>query len=149
MPCPKYFGPENFPSGNLNFERLKNERKQNHRFSTFHDKCGNPQIRGQFEKGRGWYHGPGVATYAAAIRFLQELILLISNGETPVYLAEAFLSFKKNRTPHGDDAKIIHDLFWDTQPEYLQEGIEPISDSIDGVPSIKVFKSENKSEGEI
>ena len=41
--------------------------------STYHRPDGNPDIRGDFEKGRGWYYGPGVSTFAAAIRFLQVL----------------------------------------------------------------------------
>ena len=30
--------------------------------STYHRPDGNPDIRGDFEKGRGWYYGPGVST---------------------------------------------------------------------------------------
>ena len=41
--------------------------------STYHGSDGNPDIRGQFEKGRGWYYGPGVTTFAAALRFLAEI----------------------------------------------------------------------------
>ncbi|MDB2682043.1 hypothetical protein N9Z14_05550 [Opitutales bacterium] len=41
--------------------------------STYHRFDGNPDIRGDFEKGRGWYYGPGVATLAAALRFLHVL----------------------------------------------------------------------------
>ena len=58
--------------------------------STYHDELGNPDIRGVFEKGRGWYYGPGVVTYAAAIRFLRMLMQYCSSHAT-VYLAEAFL----------------------------------------------------------
>lgn len=107
--------------------------------STYHDEWGNPDIRGFFEKGRGWYYGPGVTTYAAAIRFLRMLRKNCSSNAT-VYLAEAFLSFKKKRSRHSDDAHIIFNSFWDTPTESLKDGTEPILDFILGVPSVKVFK---------
>jgi len=107
--------------------------------STYHDERGNPDIRGAFEKGRGWYHGPGVATYAAAIRFLRILSQNCSSN-TSIFLAEAFLSFKKNRSPHSDDAWIIFNSFWDTDSESLKDGTEPILEFINGVPSVRVFK---------
>ena len=107
--------------------------------STYHNECGNPDIRGVFEKGRGWYHGPGVATYAAAVRFLRMLRKNCSSNAT-VYIAEAFLSFKKKRSRHSDDALVIFNSFWDTPSESLKDGTEPILDFILGVPSVKVFK---------
>ena len=64
--------------------------------STFHNESGNPDIRGDFEKGRGWYYGPGVLTFAAAMRFLKILREQVTN-DVCVILAEAFLSFKKAR----------------------------------------------------
>ncbi|MDM7999185.1 MAG: hypothetical protein QUS33_04085 [Dehalococcoidia bacterium] len=106
--------------------------------STYHDEQGNPDIRGDFEKGRGWYHGPGVATYAAAIRFLPALRRECRGGAT-VYLAEAFLSFKKGRTDHAADALTIFRDFWKTRPERLKDRTEPILDFINGVPSVRVF----------
>ena len=112
--------------------------------STYHDENGNPDIRGDFEKGRGWYYGPGVATYAAASRFLRILRQKCSSNAI-IYLAEAFLSFKKNRSPHSDDAMIIFDSFWDTQPESLKDGTEPILDIIEGIPSVRVFKLKESS----
>ena len=108
--------------------------------STYHDECGNPDIRGVFEKGRGWYYGPGVVTYAAAVRFLRMLRKNCSSNAT-VYLAEAFLSFKKKRGFHSDDALVIFNSFWDTPTESLKDGTEPILDFILGVPSVKVFKA--------
>ena len=77
--------------------------------STYHDEYGNPDIRGDFEKGRGWYYGAGVATYAAAIRFLRILHQKCSTNAT-VYLAEAFLSFKERRSRHSEDARIIFEI---------------------------------------
>ena len=112
--------------------------------STYHDEHGNPDIRGDFEKGRGWYYGPGVATYAAAIRFLRILGQKCSSNAT-VYLAEAFLSFKKKRSRHSDDAWIIFDSFWDTHSESLKDGTEPILDFIQGIPSVRVFKLNDSS----
>ncbi len=107
--------------------------------STYHDKYGNPDIRGDFEKGRGWYHGPGVATYAAAIRLLGTLRQNSTSNAT-VYLAEAFLSFKKTRSSHSNDALIIFNSFWNTNTKKLKDGTEPIQDFIEGVPSVRVFK---------
>lgn len=107
--------------------------------STYHDEYGNPDIRGDFEKGRGWYYGPGVATYAAAIRFLKILHQKCANNVT-VYLGEAFLSFKETHSRHHDDAKIIYDYFWNTHSEKLKAGTEPILDFIAGIPSVRVFK---------
>lgn len=112
--------------------------------STYHDEHGNPDIRGDFEKGRGWYYGPGVATYAAAIRFLRIIHQKCSNNAT-VYLAEAFLSFKKKRSHHSDNARIIFDSFWNTHSESLNDGPEPILDFIEGIPSVRVFKLNDSS----
>jgi len=106
--------------------------------STFHNDCGNPDFRGQFEKGRGWYYGPGVVTFAAAMRFLQVLRQQVGSNSL-VFLAEAFLSFKNTRSSHSNDAMIIFKRFWDTQPEKIKEGTEPILDCLEGVPSVYVF----------
>jgi hypothetical protein len=106
--------------------------------STYHNKHGNPDILGDFEKGRGWYYGPGVVTFAAAMRFLNILGSSISEN-TSVYLAEAFLSFKKKRTNHSSDAQIIYDRFWQTKTEKIKDGTEPILDIISDVPSVRVF----------
>ena len=106
--------------------------------STFHDAVGNPDIRGDFEKGRGWYYGPGVATFAAAIRFLGVLHKQIA-GNVSVYVAEAFLSFKKARSNHSKNAMVIYNRFWDTDPEEIKDGTEPILEYISGVPSVRVF----------
>lgn len=106
--------------------------------STFHNESGNPDLRGDFEQGRGWYYGPGVVTLAAAIRFLQILRQQVSK-DVSVFLAEAFLSFKKNPSSHANDAMIIFNRFWDTHPEEIKGGTEPIIDYIEGVPSVRVF----------
>lgn len=106
--------------------------------STFHSIEGNPDIRGNFEKGRGWYYGPGVVTFASAMRFLTVLKNVVSIDAT-VTLAEAFLSFKEGRSSHSKDAMIIYDEFWETKPEEVKLGSEPILEFISGVPSIRVF----------
>ena len=106
--------------------------------STFHNSKGNPDIRGEFEKGRGWYYGPGVVTLAAALRFLKVLRKEVSKDER-IIISEAFLSFKKDRSNHSNDAKIIYEQFWKTQPEKIREGTEPILEFISGVPSVRVF----------
>ena len=106
--------------------------------STFHNKEGNPDIRGDFEKGRGWYYGPGVVTFAAAMRFLNILRNVVSI-DASVLLAEAFLSFKKERSSHSKDAMIIYNRFWKTKPEEIRDGTEPILEFISGIPSVRVF----------
>ena len=106
--------------------------------STFHNREGNPDIRGDFEKGRGWYYGPGVVTFAAAMRFLNILRNVVSI-DASVLLAEAFLSFKKGRSSHSKDAMIIYNRFWETKPEEIRDGTEPILEFISGVPSVRVF----------
>ena len=78
--------------------------------STSHSQTGNPRERGNFEKGRGWYHGPGAATFVAATRFLSELNRLLPRG-SQIRLAEAFLSNKADRSRHDDDAKLIAQSF--------------------------------------
>lgn len=106
--------------------------------STFHNKEGNPDIRGDFENRRGWYYGPGVVTFAAAMRFLKILRNVVSI-DASVILAEAFLSFKKSRSSHSKDAMIIYNQFWETKPEEVRFGTEPILEFISGVPSVRVF----------
>ena len=106
--------------------------------STFHNDEGNPDIRGDFEKGRGWYYGPGAVTLAAAMRFLSILRKVVSTDAT-VKLAEAFLSFKIKRSSHSRDARIIYSQFWETKPEKIRDGTEPILKFISGVPSVRVF----------
>lgn len=107
--------------------------------STFHNFKGNPDIRGEFEKGRGWYYGPGVITMASALRLLKILRNEVSK-DVRVIISEAFLSFKKGRSNHSKDAKIIYDQFWKTKPEKIREGTEPILEFISGIPSVRVFK---------
>ena len=41
--------------------------------STYHAPSGNPDVRGTFERGRGWYYGAGVLSFASAFHFLQML----------------------------------------------------------------------------
>jgi hypothetical protein len=105
--------------------------------STYHAPSGNPDIRGDFERGRGWYWGPGVLSFAAAIRFLQELNRRMEGRWLDI--AEAFLSNKDMPTGHGEDAVFIYEYFWDTAPEGLKQGVEPASPLVDGVPSVRVF----------
>ena len=104
--------------------------------STLHSPEGNPSIRGAFEKGRGWYWGPGAVSALAARRFLEELGCRL---ERPVLLGEAFLSNKSGPTRHCDDAnKIVHDC-WLAEPVPLIPGVEPLLPIINGVPSVRVF----------
>jgi hypothetical protein len=112
--------------------------------STCHDeKTGNPCIRGEFERGRGWYYGAGVVTFAAALRFLDRLNANPTlPTAVPVHLAEALLSFKssKQRSDHVADARRIVEEFWKVLPEQLVPGVEPASPHVMGVPPIRVFR---------
>jgi hypothetical protein len=74
--------------------------------STSHCDRGNPRIRGGFEKGRGWYWGPGAVTLIAAMQFLKELESRL-DVRVPLLLAEAFLSNKARRSLDTDDAVLI------------------------------------------
>jgi hypothetical protein len=112
--------------------------------STLHDLKGNPQIRCEEEKGRGWYWGPGVLSLVAATRFLNELAKRLKAG-SPVRVAEAFLSNKTGPRAHIADAAQIVRQFWQTKPVRLAEGVEPLP-MIRGVPSIRVFRADSKGD---
>jgi len=107
--------------------------------STYHNPKGDPEIRGAFERGMGWYYGPGAVTYAAALRFLTELRRRARTPST-VYLAEAFVSFKKQRVSHADDALLIYRNFYQVPVERLVPGTQPILKIIEGVPPVRVFR---------
>lgn len=104
--------------------------------STYHRPDGNPDIRGDFEKGRGWYYGPGVSTFAAAIRFLKVLDQNLPEDLRPITLVEGFLSYKKTRTQHADDAQRLLDEFRTAERFEAKHGSEPILPEIEGTPRI-------------
>ena len=104
--------------------------------STYHRPIGNPDIRGDFEKGRGWYYGPGVATFAAAIRFLQVLDQKLPKEIRPIPIVEGFLSYKKTRTQHADDAQRLLKEFFTAERFKARSGSEAIISEIEGIPSI-------------
>lgn len=106
--------------------------------STSHCEKGNPRDRGQFERGRSWYYGPGAVTFLAAARFLSELHRALPAGQQ-VLLAEAFLSNKAERSRHDGDASLIATTFWKRPTELLIEGVEPITPLVMGVPPVKTF----------
>lgn len=104
--------------------------------STYHRPDGNPNIRGNFEKGRGWYHGPGVSTYAGALRFLSELDRRLPNTLRPIPIVEGFLSYKKRPTQHHDDAQRMINEF-DTAERFEPHAhSEPILPCIDRAPLV-------------
>jgi hypothetical protein len=107
--------------------------------STYHRPDGNPEIRGSFEKGRGWYHGPGVTTFAAALRFLSELDRRLPKSLHPIPLVEGFLSYKPARTTHEDDARRILLEFEQAERFQAAEGSEPIAPFIAGLPEIRRY----------
>jgi hypothetical protein len=109
--------------------------------STFHCKNGNPDLRGEFEKGRGWYWGPGAVALIAAMRFLRMLSEKLPVDRS-VLLAEAFLSNKPSKTKHIDDASMIVNKFWLAKSERLRKGVEPAIDLVSGVPCIRVFAAD-------
>lgn len=103
--------------------------------STYHNPEGNPATRGDFEKGRGWYHGPGVTTFAAALRFLNQLDRQLQSGIT-LPLVEGFLSYKPVRTTHEDDARRLVDEFAVAERFLPCAGSQPICEIIRGIPEI-------------
>lgn len=102
--------------------------------STKHGEDGNPQLREEFEEGRGWWYGAGAVTLLSAKRILNQLH---KEGEV-IHLAEAFLSHKEEPTSDKKDAEIIRTGFADASTE-LDEGWEVIHPSVDGVPPVYVF----------
>lgn len=114
--------------------------------STYHSQNGNPSIRGEFEKGRGWYHGPGVTTYAAALRFLDQVDQRLSPG-TVLPLVEGFLSYKPSRTTHLADAQRLVDEFASAERFQPCNGSEPICAKINGVPEIRRFNAPTRKAG--
>ncbi len=104
--------------------------------STYHRPDGNPDIRGDFEKGRGWYYGPGVSTFAAALRFLQVLDRQLPQSFQPIPLVEGFLSYKQTRTQHCDDAQRLLDEFETAERFQARMGSEPISHQVAETPHI-------------
>lgn len=104
--------------------------------STYHTPAGNPDIRGDFEKGRGWYYGPGVSTYAAALRFLQVLDAQIPPEIAPIPLVEGFLSYKKTRSEHSEDARRLLSEFHTAERFQARAGSEAVSHKIAGLPMI-------------
>lgn len=109
--------------------------------STYHLPNGNPEIRGDFEKGRGWYYGPGVSTFAAAFRLLQVLDGQLQESIRPLPLVEGFLSYKKNRTEHCDDAWRMLREFATAERFIAQKGSEAIHQQIEGIPQILRFNA--------
>ena len=107
--------------------------------STYHTSQGNPAIRGEFEKGRGWYHGPGVTTFAAALRFVRELNRALPSDLRPIPLVEGFLSYKPVRTAHSEDALRLLVEFDQAECFEALSGSEPICDLLDGVPQIRRY----------
>jgi hypothetical protein len=106
--------------------------------STYHRLDGNPTIRGNFEKGRGWYHGPGVTTFAAAQRFLSQLEpALTTIGQIP--LVEGFLSYKTTKTSHTDDAYRLITEFKSAECFSPCKGSQAILATIDSPPQIRRY----------
>jgi hypothetical protein len=106
--------------------------------STYHRPDGNPDIRGEFEKGRGWYYGPGVSTFAAALRFLKSLDeKLPTTLEIPI--VEGFLSYKPTRTTHTSDAIRLVDEFETAERFQPDEESEPISPLVLGTPQVRRY----------
>jgi hypothetical protein len=105
--------------------------------STYHAPSGNPDIRGNFERGRDWYYGAGVLSFASAIRFLDGLNRQLNGRD--LLVAEAFLSNKEIATRHGDDAELIHERFRATVRASLRARVETASPLLQGVPDVRVF----------
>lgn len=106
--------------------------------STYHQPNGNPDIRGSFEKGMGWYYGPGAVTVLAARRFLTQMEQMVQQN-VRVCLVEAFVSFKRKGRTHTDDALLIYRHFNDAFQPDLRDGCEPIIASIGAAPPVLSF----------
>ncbi|MEM1221482.1 MAG: hypothetical protein AAGH40_01855 [Verrucomicrobiota bacterium] len=106
--------------------------------STYHRADGNPDIRGSFEKGRGWYYGPGVSTFAAAIRFLSQLNKKLPRN-LPVSLVEGFLSYKPRKTEHTEDAFRLLKEFDTAECFSPCSGSLPILKEISSPPEIRRY----------
>lgn len=107
--------------------------------STYHNPAGNPEIRGSFEKGRGWYHGPGVTTFAAALRFLKEINRQLPDTIHAIPLVEGFLSYKKTKSSHASDAARLLDEFHTAERFQPAPASEPICLLIDVPPEIRRY----------
>ena len=107
--------------------------------STYHDPAtDNPGLRGEFERGRGWYWGPGAVSCLAAQRFLTMLTPRL--GGQRIVLAEAFVSNKTGPTGHGEDARLIAHHFWNSAGDYQpRQDSQPVLQIIQGVPQVRVF----------
>ncbi len=114
--------------------------------STYHNSEGNPDIRGEFEKGRGWYHGPGVTTFAAALRFLDQLDQKLPK-HLQLPLVEGFLSYKPTRTLHEDDARRLVEEFSTAQRFFPHDHSQPICSHIKSIPEIRRYNAPKKSLG--
>jgi hypothetical protein len=108
--------------------------------STYHRPDGNPDLRGTFEKGRGWYHGPGVSTYAAALRFLAVLDEQLP-AAVQLPLTEGFLSYKPARTTHIEDAQRLIKEYGNAECFSPREGSTPICAAIHTPPEIRRYNS--------
>lgn len=109
--------------------------------STYHDKNGNPSIRGDFERGRGWYYSAGATTCLAAMRFLDQLAKMLEKKkcQIEIFIAEAFLSNKDTNTGHGADAQTIFKKFATEKNVELSNGVEPASPHVKGTPPVRKF----------
>ena len=78
------------------------------------DEVGNPVHR-EFERqgceSRYWYVGAGATTCLAAVFFLRKLRQRLSASKAVITVFEGFVTFKKSRTSHAEDAKELLDKF--------------------------------------
>ena len=110
--------------------------------STYHAyPTGNPALRGEFERGRGWYWGPGAVSCLAAQRFLRMIHKRLAPGQQ-ILLGEAFLSNKSGPSKHSHDARVIVEQFWNAPVHQPVLGAEPLP-PIEGIPPVRVFKVDN------
>jgi hypothetical protein len=104
-----------------------------------HNDRENPMARGPFEQGRGWYCQPAASVCLGALRLLQVLAEDPPPDLEVLWLAEAFLSNKSDRTGHADDAAAILTDFWSAEVASLWPRTHPTFAGLESVPNVYIF----------
>jgi hypothetical protein len=63
------------------------------------------------ESGRGWYCGAGAIVALGAVFFLRRLRDALGKSDATIVLFEGFVSFKRKKSEHVDDARKLLEMF--------------------------------------